>query len=111
MTTLQSGNHGLGGLHALGELLLRQAGFRPRLDHRTGQGKLRLQLLIGVAVRRVLHPLLMEVSHLGHDTTSLALSSASAISRRGVFWVFLTRSYWIPGSYVTRSSMSEPSNA
>ena len=39
-------------MHTLGELLLRQSSVRPRLDQCTGHGKLWLQLLIGVAIRR-----------------------------------------------------------
>src|ERR1039458_4762728 len=87
----QTRNHRLGRLHALGKLLLREAGRYARVNHGASKLELRRQGFIRLPVFHALHPLLVKVSYLGHGSNSFARFRANSISRFGVFCVFLMK--------------------
>lgn len=88
-TALKPGNHRLGGIHTLRELLLSEASREPRSNDRAGQCKLRREFCMGLAVFLVFQPFLVKVVDFGQFTISFARFKASSISRPGVFCVFL----------------------
>lgn len=89
---LKAGDHGLGGSHALGDLLLREVGLGAGADEGVGQGELLFQRVAGLDVGGVLAPLrerLLDGNALALHRTSFARARAISMSRRGVFCVFL----------------------
>src|SRR5437879_6546817 len=90
-SALQPGDNGLRGRHALRKLLLRETCTDARLNNRSRERELGSQASVLFAILVVLHPSLMEVIHFRHTKISFARSSASSISRAGVFCVFLMK--------------------
>src|SRR5690606_2117989 len=85
----ESRNHGLCCVHPLSQLLLRESGGNTGTQDGAGQIELRPELLMSLAVFRILHPLFVKFGYFGHGLISLARFKASAISSPGVFCVFL----------------------
>src|SRR5262249_52798905 len=89
----EAGDHSLLGMHALRQLLLRQAGARAGGYQRRGEAEFLLEALVGLLVLGVFEPSSMQFvggnQLLAHLTSSARLRESS-ISRRGVFWVFFT---------------------
>ena len=74
----------------VGQLRLRQARARARLDQRTSHLVFRPQLFIRLAILRISAPPLVQFGKRAHYGTSPARRSANSISRRGVRRVFFT---------------------
>jgi hypothetical protein len=67
---MQRLNNGLRGIHTLRGLLLGETRGNPRVDDRTGKGKLGGESFVSIPVIFVPHPFLVKSAQFGHDWIS-----------------------------------------